>query len=606
MTCLSRSRFVPACLAAVLVLGLLNFAAARLAKPPTWSAEYGPTASSKPIAAKRAAGRITIDLADIVGGGDGTGTGSELGIDQRYGIIAYGQEFDTSLPDDTFDYNMVFDYDAVDGVFIPDGGAGPNEINSLGMTVEVPVDTSRESWCVIWNGPNLGGSSILDGVDYLDPGHSMIGIHASKGITFDLDYLEYEYGEEATRFTCMFGLDSNAGPEGSADFWIYLDDNLVAYVEFVTPGDGAFAFDVPIPASTQFLTLITTDGGDGYLSDDAMLGDPTLHLGGIVEPPDATFMAVNIDYSPDELIAFNTNAIGGVNPSDTLATLDGNFVRGIEFDAPNHGWYIIGSSVLGDFPGIYEYDDGSSYLLQPLPFNTNSGGGLSLSQFEDNLWLVIDPDYIDPDNDGPHGYTVYEVDKYSGEVYEGYELWPTLSLPFAVNGIAMDHATGLLYGFCAENNVLLTINPFNGYTDVVGPLGMDAFGLGGLDFSYDNQHLVMTQLTGGPGEASVHLIDRDTGQVTQNLGLLPFGCTAIAGIEGGFQNLCPWDTAGDEGPDGFVGTNDFFALLQNWGPCVDPDDCPWDTAGDEGPDGEVGVDDFFALLQNWGPCPEPD
>jgi subtilisin-like proprotein convertase family protein len=56
---------------------------------------------------------------------------------------------------------------------------------------------------------------------------------------------------------------------------------------------------------------------------------------------------------------------------------------------------------------------------------------------------------------------------------------------------------------------------------------------------------------------------------------------------------CPWDTTND----GEVGTDDFFALLQNWGPC--PATCPWDTNDDN----EVGVDDFFALLQNWGSCP---
>jgi hypothetical protein len=66
---------------------------------------------------------------------------------------------------------------------------------------------------------------------------------------------------------------------------------------------------------------------------------------------------------------------------------------------------------------------------------------------------------------------------------------------------------------------------------------------------------------------------------------------------------CPWDTAGNGGPDGEVGTDDFFALLQNWGSCAG--ECPWDTTGPNSePDGEVGVDDFFALLQNWGPCPE--
>jgi hypothetical protein len=61
---------------------------------------------------------------------------------------------------------------------------------------------------------------------------------------------------------------------------------------------------------------------------------------------------------------------------------------------------------------------------------------------------------------------------------------------------------------------------------------------------------------------------------------------------------CPWDVAG---ADGMVGVDDFFALLQHWGPCPgEPDPCPWNVTGG---DDMVGVDDFFALLQHWGPCP---
>jgi subtilisin family serine protease len=75
------------------------------------------------------------------------------------------------------------------------------------------------------------------------------------------------------------------------------------------------------------------------------------------------------------------------------------------------------------------------------------------------------------------------------------------------------------------------------------------------------------------------------------------------------EHPCPWDVAGLYGPapDGTVGVEDFFALLQNWGPCpVAPEECPWDCAPDNGDgtygDGEVDVGDFFALLQHWGVC----
>ena len=68
-------------------------------------------------------------------------------------------------------------------------------------------------------------------------------------------------------------------------------------------------------------------------------------------------------------------------------------------------------------------------------------------------------------------------------------------------------------------------------------------------------------------------------------------------------STCCYDLDGD----GMVGTNDFFTLLQNWGPCpggIGAPICLWDCTGAAGlPDGTVGTDDFFELLQSWGPCP---
>jgi hypothetical protein len=64
---------------------------------------------------------------------------------------------------------------------------------------------------------------------------------------------------------------------------------------------------------------------------------------------------------------------------------------------------------------------------------------------------------------------------------------------------------------------------------------------------------------------------------------------------------CPWDSTGDCE----IAVEDFFDLLQHWGPCPNrpTTECPWDTTGETGiPDGIVDTADFFTLLQNWGPC----
>ncbi len=56
--------------------------------------------------------------------------------------------------------------------------------------------------------------------------------------------------------------------------------------------------------------------------------------------------------------------------------------------------------------------------------------------------------------------------------------------------------------------------------------------------------------------------------------------------------VCPGDVDGD----GSVGTLDFLALLNAWGPN------PGHSADING-DGAVDIIDFLALLANWGPCP---
>lgn len=55
------------------------------------------------------------------------------------------------------------------------------------------------------------------------------------------------------------------------------------------------------------------------------------------------------------------------------------------------------------------------------------------------------------------------------------------------------------------------------------------------------------------------------------------------------------DVPGDVNGDGLVNVDDLLIVLNNWGPCLDPDDCPADLTGD----GQVNVDDLLMVLNNW-------
>jgi mono/diheme cytochrome c family protein len=100
--------------------------------------------------------RQTIDLADIVGGGDGTGTGDDHGIDPWTGNEVKKREGGTMGT-----VNMLRDVpwsDSIDGVFVPEGDDGTNEITitSTGIRVKGISSGAGGAYCHIWNGHNNG------------------------------------------------------------------------------------------------------------------------------------------------------------------------------------------------------------------------------------------------------------------------------------------------------------------------------------------------------------------------------------------------------------------------------------------------------------------
>ena len=208
-----------------------------------------------------ASGIRALDLADIVGGGNGAGTGGDQGINPTTGAVEVAQFYGNYTGDGA--YHAVPDLPFVDGVFIPNGTA---PINSDGDTVVLP-GTNNLSWDNIWNGPNTGvTNNSANGVDFTAAGHTEIGFHINKGITFDLDAVrEAITGVDILRFMSV-GADSN----GTAEFRVYLDDQLV-FDQAVPYAGAAVYMDIPITASDRFLTLIATNGAWAFLGDPQLL-----------------------------------------------------------------------------------------------------------------------------------------------------------------------------------------------------------------------------------------------------------------------------------------------------------------------------------------------
>jgi len=210
-----------------------------------------------------------VNLADIVGGGNGFGTGRiESGIDPlngqavqkitpRYSIKGSGR------------YERVPWNPFVDGVFVPDPSRGDVIISSRGERFEDCPKTNGEFWTEITNGGQLSEpvehsspQFRLDGQVYGNEQNPAIFMHANAGITFDLEAIRAALPHlKITCFTALAGISEN-GPRRSpyADFWV-LVDGKVRFSRRGADGKETYPIQIDLKDSDRFLTLAVTDGG---------------------------------------------------------------------------------------------------------------------------------------------------------------------------------------------------------------------------------------------------------------------------------------------------------------------------------------------------------
>ncbi len=230
-------------------------------------------------------GRLTgegLDLADMVGGGNGRGTGTKgAGLDLRTGNVVkdklgYHRDIQLNLlqkPEWPDANTPKF----VQWVFVPDGKS-PVPVAPQ-VTVSHLPPTSGHAWDAIRNGAlNALVSTKLDGVDFAVAGHSLLGLHANAGITFNLAEIRKASGFAKLRFTAQVGF--GAGPTAAAtraDFSVFAGKELL-FQKLKLRKDESARVDVALPDAAETLTLVATDGGDGIGNDLLFLGDAKLSL----------------------------------------------------------------------------------------------------------------------------------------------------------------------------------------------------------------------------------------------------------------------------------------------------------------------------------------
>lgn len=224
-------------------------------------------------------GQRTIDLADVVGGGNGLGSGV-FGA----GIISANGEFVEVFDSSGYhigsnSYKPVVSNPFIDGVFVPDGGEKPVQISSQNHYFKECPDTNATFWVGIKSrgqhevkGDIKQHALTLQGVPYDSPEWPAIYIHPNQGITFDLQQIREFYPSfDITRFTAIFGLsDSMANPnvfEGGAvlnpltkvgSYWVLIDGELRSSKSGLNPTDAPISIDIAITEKDRFLTLVAT------------------------------------------------------------------------------------------------------------------------------------------------------------------------------------------------------------------------------------------------------------------------------------------------------------------------------------------------------------
>jgi Protein of unknown function (DUF1553)/Protein of unknown function (DUF1549) len=226
-----------------------------------------------------------LNLADIVGGGNGLGTGTfRNGLDPRNASVQT-RDFGKLDQVETNRFSSS-DLQFINGVFIPDGQESQAHIpvSSTGLTITGLPKTSGDAWDIVRNGPVASQHSPeLGGIDFSKDGHSLLGLHANAGITFNLTTIQNAIDGQDTsprgtlRFTAKLGYFGAVGGN-YADAWVFVDGKQTAHFSKLKREDGLQDVEIELPPSSRFLTLIATDGGNGFGMDQVGFGDPVVRL----------------------------------------------------------------------------------------------------------------------------------------------------------------------------------------------------------------------------------------------------------------------------------------------------------------------------------------
>jgi hypothetical protein len=223
---------------------------------------------------------ITLDLIDVVAGGNGLGKARDRGIDPANGRIV--ESFRCSYSDSDGRYHRVSGRLYIDGVFILKANSAV-QLDSAGHVFDAFGNNESRSARYIWSSGRILNDekgdvdTTIDGVDYAAPGRGLLHMHANVGITFDLEAIRRANSHMKT--IALNGVLGCGRPCAGAEVFALVDGEERVRMTMTKRG-GSQRIRVGLNNQNHFLTLVVTDGGNGYSNDWIIFGDLRLTLVG--------------------------------------------------------------------------------------------------------------------------------------------------------------------------------------------------------------------------------------------------------------------------------------------------------------------------------------
>ncbi len=207
-----------------------------------------------------------LNVADIVGGGDGLGKG-RLNSGVRVFTGKYQRDIlpnPGSMPirvtEDNYKVTSHFKY--IDGVFTPFASESPITVSSADDAFKFPSQMTSENFGIVANYSSSTRMrqlpAVLNGIEYGSLGRPVIMMRRNVGITFDLDAIRKDFvGMRISGFKALCGLSESdlTGKPSNANFYVLVDGKMRFSKIGASASDGGFPVKVDLNENDRFLTL---------------------------------------------------------------------------------------------------------------------------------------------------------------------------------------------------------------------------------------------------------------------------------------------------------------------------------------------------------------